>query len=182
MRQNSYLSRFLIGRDGLSVSAFLGKKLIFPGPFICCLCFWDIICYWNRNVFRQWLKNTQINFPWEKEHADPEGFLFLSSSCSDAIDFIVKPEQRGLGSYLKLREGMQEKSHYFSMFTEWLMKSRRATHSEPLFGEEKFSKAALASPITLIVNSMTGILKNEVMTWNSGNPLCLFHIYSLFQF
>lgn len=51
--------------------------------------------------------------------------LFLSSSCSDAINFILNAEQRGPGSYTKLREGKREKSHCLPTLAEWLTKSRR---------------------------------------------------------
>lgn len=123
----------------LSQFAFLGKKLMFPGPFICCLSCWDIICYRNLNVFRHWLMNTQINFPWDKERADPTGLLFLSSSCSNAIDLTGKPEQRGSGSFTTLREKMQERTHHLSMLTEWLTKFGRATLSHHL-GKRSFPK------------------------------------------
>lgn len=98
---------------------FLGEKRVFPGPFICRLHCQDAICYRNLNAFRPWLQNTQINFLGEKKRAAPEGLRSLSSSCSDAIDFIVKPEQRGSREFHEVKR-MHERSHYLSMFTECL--------------------------------------------------------------
>lgn len=141
-----YLSQFLTGTDGLfavKLVYLFSKKHMLPGPFLCCLHCWILTCYRNCHAFRHWLKHTQINFPWEKELADPEGLHFLSSGCSNAIDFIVKPEQRGSRELHKTkRENAREKPlliHVHGMADEI-----QENNSKPSPGEQKFSEVALA--------------------------------------
>lgn len=114
---------------------FLGEKRTLPGPFICRLHCQDAICYRNLNAFRPWLQNSQINFLWEKKGAAPEGLLSLSSSCSDAIDFIVKPEQRGSREFHEVKRKNARKK---SLLTH----VHRMPQPSP--GEQKSAKVALA--------------------------------------
>lgn len=137
---------FLLGEMDcllLSQFVFLGKKLLLPGSFIYCLHCWDFICYRNLSAFRHWLKNTQIHFLWEKEHADPEGLLFLSSSCSNAIDFIVTSEQRGSREF---HEAKRKNARKKSLLIHVNRKPDQIQegNSEPSPGEQKVSKVALA--------------------------------------
>lgn len=93
----------------LSRTGSLSKKFMLPGPFISHLHRYSFICYRNLNAFRHWLKDTQINFLWEKEPGESVGLHFFPLSCGDVIDFIVEPEQRGSGETHEIRRRNERK-------------------------------------------------------------------------